>query len=181
MALADCRITAGFTAPDLSITKVAAPPRVVVGDRVEYTIEVTNGGPADASQVAVVDRQLDGNVRILSATASQGRCRVTSETRQGVACLLGKIAPGDRVTVVVAGRALAHGTVRNRATVVSLPVDRDPANNQVVARVIVGSSSVLGTGGSRRTRVDACRGRCRRRLRARRCGTCAGSRLLVHD
>ena len=65
---ADCRITAGSDAPDLAIMKVAEPRRVAVGERVEYTITVTNGGPADASQVAVVDRQLGSNVRILLAT-----------------------------------------------------------------------------------------------------------------
>ena len=59
---ADCRVTAGSDAPDLSVRKVAEPARVAVGDRIEYTITVTNGGPAETSQVVVVDRQLDGKV-----------------------------------------------------------------------------------------------------------------------
>ena len=68
--------------------------------------------------------------------------------------MLGKIPPGDRVTIMVAGRALAPGTVRNRATVVSLPLDRDTLNNRVVARVVIGSSGVLpetGDGGGKPT------------------------------
>ena len=38
-------------------------------------------------------------------------------------CSLGRLKPGDSATVLVAGRARATGTSRNRATVLSLPID----------------------------------------------------------
>ena len=144
----DCRIAAGTGAPDLSVSKVAEPRTVDAGERVEYTIEVRNAGPSEATQVVAVDRQLGDSVDLRSATASQGRCELRGATgSQRVVCALGTLAPGDRASIVVAGRGRLAGTVRNRVTVRSLPRDRDLSNNTADAVVTVRTSAVAGEGG----------------------------------
>ena len=130
------------------MSKVAEPRTVDAGQRVEYTIEVRNAGLSEATQVVAVHRQLGDGVDLRSATASQGGCELRVATGpQRVVCALGTLAPGDRASIVVAGRGRLAGTVRNRVTVRSLPRDRDLSNNTADAVVTVRTSAVAGEGG----------------------------------
>lgn len=145
----DCRFTAGTGAPDLSVGKVARPRTIDAGERVEYTIEVRNAGPSDATRVVAVDTQRGNAVELRSATASQGRCALRSAAgaARRVVCSLGTLGAGDRATILVAGRGRLAGTARNRVTVRSLPRDRVRADNTAVAVVSVRTNSVAGAGG----------------------------------
>ena len=149
--LADCRTEVATGRADLSIAKVADPKTAGVGDRIEYTLTVVNEGTVDAASVVVLDRQLEGLVSLVSATASQGRCEIRGRetASERVMCSLGRLKPGDSATVLVAGRARETGTSRNRATVLSLPIDTSTANNTAIVRVPIGRSAVAGAGAGR--------------------------------
>ena len=147
-SFADCRTEVATGRADLSIAKVADPKTAGVGDRIEYTLTVVNEGTVDAASVVVLDRQLEGLVSVVSATASQGRCEIRGRATvsERVVCSLGRLKPGDSATVLVAGRARATGTSRNRATVLSLPIDTSIADNTATVRVPIGPSAVAGEG-----------------------------------
>ncbi len=81
---------------DLGLTKIATPTSVVAGSgRVTYTLVVTNGGPAEANAVQVVDA-FPRDFRFVSASASNG-----SICNSGVVCDLGVMTVGKRVTIEV--------------------------------------------------------------------------------
>src|SRR5262249_7035558 len=52
---------------DLAITKVGSPNPVIAGNQLNYTIEVKNNGPANATQVSVTD-QLPAGVLFLASS-----------------------------------------------------------------------------------------------------------------
>ena len=123
-ALTDCRAIVGRS-PRLSLAKRVAPRVVRVGERAEYTLVVRNTGSVAADDVVLVDRPADGRVALLTATASHGACSVRGRGDPGrrVVCRLGRVAPGEAVTVLVAARARRSGVSVNRALVVSVPAD----------------------------------------------------------
>jgi uncharacterized repeat protein (TIGR01451 family) len=140
--LADCR-TVAVGGTDLSITKVAEPAAVEVGDRVEFSIVVRNEGTIPAARVTVVDRPLDGRIDVLSATASQGTCEVrrTGSLGQRVVCRLQTVGPGDTARILVAARAVAPGVSRDIVSVLGVPAGGDASNNVASAVVTIRVSS----------------------------------------
>ena len=106
---------------DLGLTKVATPTSVVAGSgRVTYTLVVTNGGPAEANAVQVVDA-FPRDFRFVSATASDG-----SLCSSGVVCDLGVMTVGKRVTITVVMDVPSNvgaGVYTNTATVGSASPD----------------------------------------------------------
>ncbi len=110
---------------DLAVTKVG-PARAVAGERIVYTLTITNSGPATAQEVQVVDA-LPLGVTYVGAQASQGLCE------SGVSCRLGEMAGGASASIVVTGlvnASLISGTLLiNRAQVGSGNVDSNPLNN----------------------------------------------------
>ena len=112
---------------NLSITKTDSPDPVLVAGTLTYTLNVTNGGPDDASAVKVVDT-LPAGTTFVSATGTNWTCNNVSGT---VTCNRtgGNLAPGAAppITVVVTAPNTA-GTISNTATV-SSPNDDTPANN----------------------------------------------------
>jgi uncharacterized repeat protein (TIGR01451 family) len=117
---------------DLGLVKHVNRAATRVGQRLAYTIEVTNHGPDDAKAVRVLDTwSLD--LDVLSARPSQGSCNSDSPLE----CSLGTIERGAsarvRVTVVVS-RA---GRERNTARAVSASRDPDHSNNQSSAETVV--------------------------------------------
>ena len=93
-----------------------------VGDNLTYTVNVSNGGPSNSTNVQVVDT-LPGGVSFISAVASQGTgCNNIANT---VTCDLGTIAPYQSATItitVLVNIALNPGestTITTSATVTS--------------------------------------------------------------
>ena len=123
---------------DLDLTKVARPDSVEVGDRIEYTITVHNAGTTPVFAPLVLDRPLDGRVRLLSAASAAGRCRVLGHgtSAQRVRCVLRDLGADESATIVVAARALEPGRAVNRATVLSLPPPDDGDNTDTASVVI---------------------------------------------
>jgi uncharacterized repeat protein (TIGR01451 family) len=117
---------------DLALTQTDAPDPTLVGVPVEYTLTITNNGPAPANGVTVSEG-LTISASVDSATPSQGSCTLLTH---GVNCDLGSIAVGGTATVVVAGTAAVPGTLTSNATVASAQ-DPNLSNNSASTQTSV--------------------------------------------
>jgi uncharacterized repeat protein (TIGR01451 family) len=118
------------TQADLAITKTANPDPVDQGTNLEYTLQVTNNGPAAAQGVTVSD-PLPSQVTYSSASTTQGTCTYTSSTTT-VSCTLGTVSVGGLVviTINVAANTFSSSTLAtNTATVSATTGDPNPNNN----------------------------------------------------
>jgi uncharacterized repeat protein (TIGR01451 family) len=142
-----CEIGAFEVVPpgaDLSITNSAAPNPVVSGNRLTYTLTVTNSGPQDATGVTVTD-VLPGSLHFNSVSSSQGTCTrstTTSPEPKGgtVTCSVGNLANGAKASMSIGITATKPGTLTNTATVSANETDPDPNNNGATA-----TTTVVGT------------------------------------
>jgi uncharacterized repeat protein (TIGR01451 family) len=73
----DYQVTIG-TAADLSVSILATPAPVGIGNNLLYTITVNNAGPSAAAGVTVTDI-LPGGLSFVSASASQGACTLDAD------------------------------------------------------------------------------------------------------
>jgi len=124
------------TLADLSLLKADAPDPVTAGQRLTYTLLVSNHGPSDASTVTVQDI-LPADVTFLSATASQGNC---AEAGGLVSCDLGDLASDARATVTIAvtvDPTMDTGPITNAASVTTVTADPHPSNNAAAAGTTV--------------------------------------------
>ena len=78
---------------DVGVTKVADKAKYYVGDKVVYTITVTNNGPDIAFDVVAKD-VLPKGMKLVSAKASQG-------TYENGVWDIGDLAKGDKVTLII--------------------------------------------------------------------------------
>ncbi|MFF8861847.1 calcium-binding protein [Streptomyces sp. NPDC015139] len=135
---------------NLSVT-TTGPSSVDLGDRATYTVRVTNSAasPGSASGVTLGDALSGVQATVVSATAGQGGCTLTSAT--GATCSLGSLAPGASATVTVVAEPRTTGTLRNAATVTATQTDPAPADNTAAATTGVGNArgcTIVGTSGS---------------------------------
>ena len=108
---------------DLGITKVSNVAKVKVGDKIVWTITVTNYGPDAASNVRVRD-VLSDDVEYISSRASKG----SFDSLTGL-WTIGDMEMGEEVVLIIECRALTEGTVINIAEVESDNPDPNPDNN----------------------------------------------------
>ncbi|MGB5577945.1 MAG: choice-of-anchor Q domain-containing protein, partial [Woeseiaceae bacterium] len=117
-------------AADLELTKTDSVDPVSISSAFNYSLTVTNNGPDDANNVALVDT-LPADIDWQSATPSQGNCVHSGEPTGGtVTCSLGTIANGANATVdinVVAPNTT--GVIDNSATVFADEPDPDASDN----------------------------------------------------
>ena len=116
---------AALTDADLSITKMSDVSRVSPGDAITYTLNVTNDGPADATNVTVVD-PLPAGLSFDAATPSQGTC---AEALGVVTCDLGGLANGASASIDIVVTAGGEGAFTNTASVSADETDPVAANN----------------------------------------------------
>jgi uncharacterized repeat protein (TIGR01451 family) len=133
---------------DLAIIKSDSPDPVVVGSTLTYTIQVSNLGPHEATDVTVRDT-LPGNVSFLSATSSSGTC---TRKDKKVTCAIGNLAADatktNAVTITIQVRPTKAGKIDNTATVDGVEKDPVGSNNKAKA-----STTVLAA-----PRASSCRG-----------------------
>ena len=112
---------------DLALTKVVNDPTPNVGDIVEYTLELDNVGPSDATLVEVTDHVPDGLI-VTGAESSQG----VYDPLSGV-WNVGSVVIGSRPTLTIMARVDTPYPVMNRAEITAVhqpDVDSIPGNGE---------------------------------------------------
>ena len=126
---------------DLSITKSGGPNPVVSGNRLTYTLTVTNNGPQDATGVTVTDA-LPGSLHFNTTNSSQGTCTRSTATnpkpKDGtITCSVGNLANGAKASITIVVTPTTPGTLTNTAKVKGTETDPDPSNNSATATITV--------------------------------------------
>jgi uncharacterized repeat protein (TIGR01451 family) len=109
---------------DLSVTKRANRSTVTVGQRLSYTVVVTNNGPAAAQDVKVTDT-VSRRASVISVSATAGSCTDSIP----ITCSLGTLESGASVTITVVIKPRASGRARNAASATGSGTDSNPDNN----------------------------------------------------
>jgi hypothetical protein len=118
---------------DLAVVKTASPTTVSVGQRITWTMTVTNESSVEASDVngVKVAHPRSFRTKLISLRTSQGSCVPYQ-------CNLGRLTPGASATVVAVTEATQVGTVVDIVRVSSAEIESNYRNNvaAAVARVI---------------------------------------------
>jgi uncharacterized repeat protein (TIGR01451 family) len=110
---------------DLAVDKRVNVTRPVVGQRVTYTVVVTNNGP-DAAPAAKLTDTYNNRATVVSVSTTAGSCTKAMP----ITCELGRIESGASVTVTVVIKPRESGRARNAASATSCcGTDRVPGNN----------------------------------------------------
>jgi uncharacterized repeat protein (TIGR01451 family) len=119
---------------DLSVTKTDSPDPAHVGQKLTYTVAVTNNGPDQATGVILSDT-LPKTTGFGSVSTTQGTC---TRTKTGVMCNLGTLASGGTATVTIVVKPTQKGTITNTVTVAATsPTDPNTANNTASQSTVV--------------------------------------------
>lgn len=122
---------------DLVIGIATDTDPIVAGRPVNYHIDVVNRGTGYANGV-VVQHSWSGDATLVSASVAEGNCTHSG----GVACKLGKLAPGERRVVAVVLTAAA-GMVSNTVSVSAHEIDAAPADNSAFIATRIGTGPDL--------------------------------------
>lgn len=129
-------------AADLQITKMALPTRVKPGDKIYYSIVITNGGPHTAVAPLILD-SIPTETTFVACTVSRGACRRGGAAGGLVDAVFPDMPNGGRETLRVevdVKKDVAVGTaIFNDADVSSATPDLNPVNNKAMAVVWVGA------------------------------------------
>ncbi len=107
---------------DIDVSKTG-PASVDAGDTITYTVQVTNGGPSNASSVSIRDTlPVSGTFVSASNGGSESSGVVTWPT-------VATMTPTDTVSYTVTFVAPATGSLTNRATATASTADPNSANN----------------------------------------------------
>ena len=96
-----------------------------MGQKLLYTITVSNNGPNPAADVVVTD-QLPNEVEFVSVESTQGTCTNAAGT---ILCTLGQIPKGSNAVVTLVTRPVRVGTVVNEVSAEGSGIDLASFNN----------------------------------------------------
>ena len=115
---------------DLEIAKSVDISEAYVGDIVEYTIEISNRGPSNATGVRVTD-ELSGMLEYVDSNATQGRYDPQTHIWS-----VGNITAGNTVTLTIKVRILTNGTIANVAAVncSENATEKNASSNNITAK-----------------------------------------------
>jgi len=122
---------------DLAVTNVSGVTIANEGDKIVYTVEVTNNGLNPGTGVVLTDT-LGTNLNYVSATASQGTFTGSGSV---VTFNIGTIAVGATATLTVTAQATEEGTLTNAASVTS--ADNTTSNNSAIASTTVNEPAIV--------------------------------------
>jgi uncharacterized repeat protein (TIGR01451 family) len=130
---------------DLAITKIATPDPALAGAALVYTLTITNGGPADADSVSLVDVL---PVELTGATYCTGSgCDPTGGGAWSSPLDLGTLAAGETVIVRIGASVPADTTdgttLVNTATVSSTTTEIDPSDDSATISTTVSATADL--------------------------------------
>jgi uncharacterized repeat protein (TIGR01451 family) len=125
-------------AADLKLTITDAPDPVAVRAELTYTVTVTNGGPAAATEVVLTD-SLPADALFVSASATQGTCRRDGKSKRDgvVTCELGGLAAGGSTSVTIVVTPAKAGELSNTASVTAREPDPNPGDNRATTTTTV--------------------------------------------
>ncbi len=130
----DAAVTVTVPGPtaDLALTLAANPHPVLVGQLLTYTLNVSNSGPSDATDVELTD-VLPAGVTLVSVLPSQGSCAGITT----ISCSLGTVLVGGDASVVIQVIPNQAGNITDTASVSGSLNDPDLTNNNAAVTVIV--------------------------------------------
>jgi uncharacterized repeat protein (TIGR01451 family) len=111
-------------ASDLTIVKHLTDTSAFPGERLTYTLTVTNRGPDTATSVRVTDSS-SLPLRALSVHSSRGTCHAA----RTMTCALGTVRTGAHVSITIVAKVKAAGNQINAASVTSASRDKNLSNN----------------------------------------------------
>jgi len=131
--------TASFTvdvtlAADISVTGNASKAVATAGDKVTYSLQVSNAGPGNSANVALTDAISDSSLTPSSVTVSQGSCTPATGS---LSCAFGAIAKGGKVSVNYALTLATAEVVTNGLSIISDTTDLNTADNSLTLTVAV--------------------------------------------
>ncbi|MVQ48194.1 DUF11 domain-containing protein [Nocardioides sp. MAH-18] len=132
----------GVSGADVSVTNSALLAQPKIGSLSGYRVVVTNTGAALSGAVTLTDR-LPTAFKVRSVTPST--CSAPTGT---LTCVLGALAPGQKVTIEVTGAFVRGGRISDTATIKAVG-DPNPVNDTAIATLSVrgASCTVVGTFG----------------------------------
>ncbi|AUX21886.1 uncharacterized protein SOCEGT47_023820 [Sorangium cellulosum] len=139
VVLAAVPVVAAPCGADLAIALTDAPDPVSPGAQLTYTIEVSNEGPEDASDV-VVTTALPAGASLVSAAGADWTCSASAEE---IVCRRAALAAGASASIAATVVAPAleapavAGEIESTAKVTAAEHDPEPANNEGKASTTV--------------------------------------------
>ncbi|MCM0675531.1 DUF11 domain-containing protein [Micromonospora phytophila] len=131
---------------DLSVVKGDSPDPVLAGQKITYTIAVSNAGPSTAQNVSVTDT-LPAGTSYVSGVDGNGVTVCTLVQSDKVVCALGALNPGQTrtvfLTVLVAPSVPDGTTLTNSVTVSATTPDPNAGNNTANQQTTVRTSAEL--------------------------------------
>jgi len=119
---------------DLRVVKTAPSTPIVAGTNFDYTLDITNLGPSNATNLVLVD-SLPMEVDFVSSSPSQGNCSYDAVSRT-LTCELGDLDVGQSIQIILTVFVLEEGQFTNSVSIRGDQFDPDGANNDSDAEVI---------------------------------------------
>ncbi len=141
--LAPSNNTASFTSTvvlpaDLAVTETAPVSSIAVGSNITYTLNVTNNGPASATNV-ILSYSPSSSSTVVSVAQSQGSSCPTGPADGSTTffCNLGTLAAGATATATLVVTPNAIGALTNTASIGADQPDQNTNNNSASVTVNV--------------------------------------------
>ncbi len=119
---------------DLSITATGTPTTVNLGDKLTYSLTVTNNSSTKATGVTFTN-ELPSGLKDVSATSSKGG--IPKNNNGIITAELGDLNTGESAKITINATSIAAGTFSNNASVTSKEVDSESVNNTLIQRTKV--------------------------------------------
>ena len=119
---------------DLSITATGTPTTVNLGDKLTYSLTVTNNSSTKATGVTFTN-ELPSGLKDVSATSSKGG--IPKNNNGIITAELGDLNTGESARITINATSIAAGTFSNNASVTSKEDDSESVNNTLIQRTKV--------------------------------------------
>ncbi len=115
---------------DMAISKSASAAQVVVGDKITFTLQITNSGPSVAANVVVTD-VLPANMAYFACSSTGGGACGGSGLTRTVSFV--SLPVGGTASVTLVATAVADGAINNTVAIGTASIDPVAGNNSAGA------------------------------------------------